>query len=466
MGIKSIVNFRSRPVYFFLTLQFIISFFLGHNFFINGYEPIGDEIDYVYHMNAMLERLETNGFVADSFNINVDRLPGFPVYLAAIKSIFSSLKISEVFYQGIFLINLIMMIWVANAIYYLLLALKIDKVISLLASTLLITSPTIIRYEFSILTEIPYLFSIIYIINYLFKVRASGGLSLWSSPLVASTIVFSCLTKIHMFYLLMPAVLLIIFWAIRSKRVVFLLPAAPILLGLMVASEMQEARIDYVESQTGRKVASTLIFLNLNSEMIAQTHYYEDYPLSAFRSENRDAAQSHNEVFNALYIELGPMAAYRYSLEYRMQRIRGVMLSLTNNLITQVTMPDYGFWWSRNVAADFYAQDQFTDIFYIVSDAYNGNLNSFLVGVYYFAFTVFTVYGFVLLGSQPPFGSILGLSCVFFSFLLGPYLGILIGAEPRFRIPQLPFYALAHAYALISLVPRSIFGGIPRGLSR
>ena len=107
MGIKGLFYFRAKPVYFFVALQLIISLFLGHKFFIHAYQPIGDEIDYVSHMNAMLERLEVNGFVADSFNINVDRLPGFPAYLAAIKWTFSALKISDFFYHGIFIINLL-----------------------------------------------------------------------------------------------------------------------------------------------------------------------------------------------------------------------------------------------------------------------------------------------------------------------------------------------------------------------
>ena len=110
LGSKDMFNVGARPIYFFIALQLMISALMGNNFFIEDYQPIGDEIDYVSHMNAMLERIASRGFVADSFNINVDRLPGFPAYLAAIYYIFSSLKISGAFYQGIFVVNLIMII--------------------------------------------------------------------------------------------------------------------------------------------------------------------------------------------------------------------------------------------------------------------------------------------------------------------------------------------------------------------
>ena len=445
---------------FLIFLQTLIYLIYTSKYFWSNYIPVSDEIDYLAHTNMMLERFELFGFTNyDVININIDRLPGFPIYLASVKYFYNFFYSAEqIFYVLIFSINFVLIFYSMTIIKKILTLINIHPTLILITCFLFLTNPTIIRFEISLLTEIFYFFLILATIDFIISskknLKVIDILRIITLPII---IIFLCLIKIHMIYFIYILASYLLYQILRKQKLYEVFGFIVVIFSILFVKTIIDQRINYVHEHIGFKIPSSLILLNFNSDMISQMIYYNDYSLTDKRIEDRSFAEEHNKKFVDNYEAKGISEAIEYSFKYRIDRANGLLLALTNNTFVQFFTPDYDYYFNTNIGY-WYHKDKFTDIYYIIFDSLkNFTTESIIALLYYFLYTLIMGFGAYYLIKNHNISLVMILFIIMITTLLGPYQGILIGGEPRFRIPQIPLYSLIQAALVFKIISSAFF---------
>ena len=249
----------------------------------------------------------------------------------------------------------------------------------------------------------------------------------------------------------------LLYQILRKQKLYEVFGFIVVIFSILFVKTIIDQRINYVHEHIGFKIPSSLILLNFNSDMISQMIYYNDYSLTDKRIEDRSFAEEHNKKFVDNYEAKGISEAIEYSFKYRIDRANGLLLALTNNTFVQFFTPDYDYYFNTNIGY-WYHKDKFTDIYYIIFDSLkNFTTESIIALLYYFLYTLIMGFGAYYLIKNHNISLVMILFIIMITTLLGPYQGILIGGEPRFRIPQIPLYSLIQAALVFKIISSAFF---------